>query len=100
MKDKLALIAVFKKEVEAASAEAMLSGLQVKYRKGMDSSRGKLYFYSTGPKFILTFETEADKERIRRALDDAGNCTKCMSRIGINARTSGQQKNIFQYPKV
>lgn len=72
MKDKLALIAVFKKEVEAASAEAMLSGLQVKYRKGMDSSRGKLYFYSTGPKFILTFETEADKERIRRALDDAG----------------------------
>jgi hypothetical protein len=30
----------------------------------MDSSRGKLYWYNTGPKFIVTFTTEAEKESL------------------------------------
>ena len=39
---------------------------EVKYREGMDSSKGKIYFYKTGPKFILTFETEQEKNKFER----------------------------------
>ncbi|HSY60711.1 MAG TPA: hypothetical protein VK796_02495, partial [Cytophaga sp.] len=62
--DKIELIVVFKEGVGLRSAQAILDRSGVKYREGMDSSRGKLYFYSTGPKFILTFETEQEKESI------------------------------------
>lgn len=62
--DKIELIAVFKKDIKLETAQSILDNAHVKYREGMDSSRGKLYFYSTGPKFILTFETEQEKEHI------------------------------------
>jgi len=64
VQDKIELIVVFKKEIGLESAQAILGNAGVNYRKGMDSSRGKLYFYKTGPKFILTFETEQQKETI------------------------------------
>lgn len=41
----------------------MLEATRIPYRKGMDSSRGKIYFYSTGPKFILTFADEVQREK-------------------------------------
>ncbi|TAL61815.1 MAG: hypothetical protein EPN85_03910 [Bacteroidetes bacterium] len=56
------LIAVFKKEVSMQNAKAILYKSKVKYREGMDSSRGKIYFYKTGAKFVLTFSTISDKE--------------------------------------
>lgn len=63
--DKIELVVVFIKSVELEAAQDILNKAGVNYRKGMDSSRGKLYWYSTGPKFILTFETEQEKERIQ-----------------------------------
>lgn len=63
-KDKIELIVVFKKDIGLQNAQAILNRTGAKYREGMDSSRGKLYYYSTGPKFILTFETEQRKELI------------------------------------
>lgn len=59
--NKIELIAVFKKEIDLPAAQTILQKTGTTYRKGMDSSRGKLYFYSTGPKFILTFSTEEEK---------------------------------------
>jgi len=32
----------------------------------MDSSRGKIYFYSTGPKYIVTFKDEDQKYSFER----------------------------------
>ena len=62
--DKIELIVVFKKDVTLDEADSMLKNSEVgSYRKGMDSSRGKIYFYSTGPKFILTFDTAQEKEK-------------------------------------
>jgi hypothetical protein len=60
--EKIELVAVFKKAIQLKQAQELLEETGVRYRKGMDSSRGKLYFYSTGPKFILTFESQPDKE--------------------------------------
>lgn len=62
--DKIELVVVFKKGIDLLNAETILNKTGVKYREGMDGSRGKLYFYSTGPKFILTFETELIKENL------------------------------------
>ncbi|MDO1451457.1 hypothetical protein Q0590_34605 [Rhodocytophaga aerolata] len=60
--EKIELVAVFKKDIQLSQAQELLDKTGISYRKGMDSSKGKLYFYSTGPKFILTFESQADKE--------------------------------------
>lgn len=56
------LMIVFKKEVPMQKAKAILYKSRVKYRERMDSSRGKIYFYRTGPKFVLTFNTLSDKK--------------------------------------
>lgn len=61
--EKIELIAVFKKEVSEEAAQAVLNEFGVAYRQGMDSSRGKIYFYSTGPKFILTFASERERKK-------------------------------------
>ncbi len=60
---KIELVVVFKKEVELTVAEQFLDSTGIPYREGMDSSRGKLYFYKTGEKFILTFETSDQREK-------------------------------------
>lgn len=69
-KDKTEVIVVFKKEIEISNAESILESAGTKYRKGMDSSRGKIYFYSTGPKFILTFDTKRARELFISAFKD------------------------------
>ena len=69
-KDKIELIVVFKKDIDLQNAQAILNNTGVKYREGMDSSRGKLYYYSTGPKFILAFETEQRKELINSEFEN------------------------------
>ena len=61
--DKIELILVFKKDFRFQNAQMILDKAGVKYREGMDSSKGKIYFYKTGPKFILTFETEEEKNK-------------------------------------
>lgn len=66
MTDKPELIAVFKKDVTREDAQALLTATGVQFRKGMDSSRGKIYFYATDPKFILTFETAQQREKFMR----------------------------------
>jgi hypothetical protein len=63
-KDKIELVVVFKKKIKLETATPILDKAGVKYREGMDSSRGKLYWYNTGPKFIVTFTTEAEKESL------------------------------------
>lgn len=69
--NKIEIIAVFKKDITLEGAQVILSKSGIKYREGMDSSRGKLYFYKTGPKFILTFETKAEREKFTAAYENA-----------------------------
>ncbi len=57
------LIVVFKKDVSDERTLEIINSFGVKYRKGMDSSKGKIYFYSTGEKYILTFATEEEKDK-------------------------------------
>lgn len=64
------LIVVFKKEISQAVAEDFLNSFKLIYRKGMDSSKGKNYFYSTGPKFIVVFKKESDKNRFMKAAEN------------------------------
>ncbi len=52
-------ILVFNKNVSPDLALKQLSGKDIYFLEGMDSSRGKNYFYSTGPKFILNFFSQA-----------------------------------------
>lgn len=47
------IIVVFKKEVSPATAKEIMEKIGNPYREGMDSSRGKIYFYKTGSKFIM-----------------------------------------------
>lgn len=61
MQTKPELIIVFKKNVSDEEAEKLMKSFGSSYRKGMDSSKGKIYFYNTGPKYILTFETPEKK---------------------------------------
>ena len=60
--EKIELIVVFEKNIELPGALKILDKSGIKYREGMDSSKGKIYFYNTGPKFILTFKTQKGKE--------------------------------------
>ncbi|MBS1646560.1 MAG: hypothetical protein JST67_04405 [Bacteroidetes bacterium] len=69
--EKIELIVVFKKEVELKEAEAFLTKTKVKFREGMDSSRGRIYFYKTGPKFILTFETAQERKKFEKKYKSA-----------------------------
>lgn len=47
------LVIVFKKEISSTAAKQVMNRIGNDYRPGMDSSRGKAYFYKTGPKFIM-----------------------------------------------
>lgn len=44
---------VFKKEVLLEEAKKIMEEFDLPFSEGSDSSRGKAYFYSTGPKFII-----------------------------------------------
>lgn len=60
--EKFELIVVFKKDITIEDAAMKLDEFYIQHRQGMDSSRGKAYFYETGPKFIVTFDTHNEKE--------------------------------------
>ena len=59
------LIVVFKKEIKEDEAVQILDKSGINYHEGMDSSRGKIYFYNTGPKFILTFESQRKLDKFK-----------------------------------
>ncbi|UYQ91464.1 hypothetical protein MKQ68_15330 [Chitinophaga horti] len=71
--ERIELITVFKKDIGQPDAEKLLAAHQLTYRKGMDSSRGKLYFQRTGPKFILTFDSDAAREAMITLLEQQEN---------------------------
>lgn len=60
------LIIVFKQNVTEEQSNAIVASWNVKFRTGMDSSRGKLYFYATGEKYILTFTSDDELMNFRR----------------------------------
>ncbi|NOT77312.1 MAG: hypothetical protein HOP08_20510 [Cyclobacteriaceae bacterium] len=60
--EKIEVVIVFKKGVSEARSEEILKDLSIDFREGMDSSRGKIYFYATGGKYILTFKDAGEKE--------------------------------------
>ncbi len=47
------LVVVFKKGTPAAQAQALLAKQPHPFHEGSDSSRGKLYFYRAGPRFLV-----------------------------------------------
>ncbi len=59
--NKEELIVVFKKNVTEERSLEIVQSFGIAFRKGMDSSRGKIYFYNTGEKYILTFESSEQK---------------------------------------
>ena len=61
--DEIELILVFKKEISLQKAQIILDKMEVKYIEGIDSSKGMIYVFNTGPKFILTFETKFEKRK-------------------------------------
>jgi hypothetical protein len=44
--DKIELVVVFKENIDLQNAQTIMDKTGINYRKGMDSSRGKGYFYS------------------------------------------------------
>ncbi|MHA1299340.1 MAG: hypothetical protein ACTSO9_07895 [Candidatus Helarchaeota archaeon] len=60
------LIVVFKKDVDLKDAENILNKFkEIDFHEGMDSSRGKAYFYRTGPKFIIKISDEKKNKFIK-----------------------------------
>ncbi len=55
------LVVVFKKEIPEEKTLDIMKSFHVNFRSGMDSSRGKIYFYATGEKFIVHFQSEQEK---------------------------------------
>jgi len=60
------LVVVFKNNVTEEQSKAMVASWNVKFHNGMDSSRGKLYFYATGEKYLLTFNSDDELMDFRR----------------------------------
>ena len=59
------LIVVFKKNIAEDESERIMQSWNVNYRSGMDSSKGKIYFYATGEKYVITFENDDDKMKFQ-----------------------------------
>lgn len=66
--DKEELIVVFKKNVTEEHSLEMIQSYGIPFREGMDSSRGKIYFYNTAKKYILTFESSDQKMNFLKTL--------------------------------
>ncbi len=63
--EKNELVIVFKKAVSEEEALKKMNSFEVNFRKGMDSSKGKIYFYNTGSKYIISFENQEQKEKFQ-----------------------------------
>lgn len=60
------LIVVFKKDVSEEKSDSLLRQYNnISFKSGMDSSRGKSYFYSTGPKYIVSIEDNEAENYIK-----------------------------------
>jgi len=62
------LIVVFKKEIMSDQAKNIMDKIKYPKREGMDSSKGKAYFYRTGPKYVVEVPDEGVKE-LKEQLD-------------------------------
>ncbi len=58
---------VFKKGTPPETAKELLKALGYSFREGGDSSRGKQYFYDTGPKFLVAAGVDGT-EKLKREL--------------------------------
>jgi hypothetical protein len=56
------MVVVFKKDIPLEIAKKVMDDQKRPYRTGMDSSRGKQYFYSTGPKFLVKVKSDEIQE--------------------------------------
>ena len=64
--DMIDIVIVFKKDITHDQAKMIMDRFNLIYHEGMDSSRGKSYFYRTGPKFIAKIEPEQKKSLISK----------------------------------
>lgn len=60
------LVVVFRKRVSVDRAIRVMDLCGHPYRKGRDSSRGRIYASKTGPAFVATVDARAEPEFIRR----------------------------------
>jgi hypothetical protein len=58
------LVVVFKKEISEEKSLEIMNKIGYAFRSGMDSSKGKVYFYSTGPKFIVDIISEENIDTV------------------------------------
>ncbi|MDP2938711.1 MAG: hypothetical protein Q8O13_01320 [Candidatus Omnitrophota bacterium] len=68
-KELIELVVVFKKEVSGEDAKRIIANLSYPSHEGADSSRGKHYFYMTGPKYIIEIP-QSENERIGKRISD------------------------------
>ena len=68
----ITLAVVFTKETPPTTADAIIRKQKCVYREGMDSSKGKNYFYKTGPKYLLTLN-KAECTKVKANLTKANN---------------------------
>lgn len=55
-------IVVFKKDISENTAATLMKDSHFNYSAGADSSKGKVYFYSTGPKFrVVVNNSDTEK---------------------------------------
>ena len=64
--DMIDIVIVFKKDITNGQAKMIMDKFNLIYREGMDTSRGRRYFYRTGPKFITKIEPNQKKSLISK----------------------------------
>lgn len=60
------IVIVFNKDITNDQAKKIMDKFNLIYREGMDTSRGKNYFYKTGPKFIAEIEPNRSNSLIAK----------------------------------
>lgn len=68
VRESISVVVVFKKEISEKAANAIMDNLEYPHWEGMDSSKGKKYFYKTGKKFFLLFPSEKEKKEVLKEL--------------------------------
>ena len=61
VRESSSFVVVFKKNIPDQTSEQILDKYNYPHWEGMDSSKGKKYFYSTGKKYFMIFPTEKEK---------------------------------------
>ena len=62
------IVVVFEKKITPEQAEKIINNFTEPFREGMDSSKGKAYFYGTGPKYIVKVEHEKISRFLKECL--------------------------------